>query len=73
MKNLWQKLSEENRIKLENYKKHHPNNAKTLIEILKTKVSWIDLRVIEMMHLFNALEVKDFNFVTPLDNIFYGN
>ena len=73
MKTLWEKLSQENRSKLENYKKQQPNNAKILIEILKQKVAWIDLRVIEMMHLFEALEVKDFNFVTPLDNIFYGN
>jgi hypothetical protein len=69
---LYEKLTEENKTKLENYKEQYPTIAKNLIQALQTKVSWIDLRVIEMMHLFDALEVKDFNFVTPLDNIFYG-
>lgn len=72
METLYEKLTEENKINLENYKKQYPTIAKNLIQALQTKVSWIDLRVIEIMHLFDALEVKDFNFVTPLDNIFYG-
>jgi hypothetical protein len=72
MKTLWEKLTEENKSKLENYKEQYPTIANNLIQALQTKVSWIDLRVIEMMHLFDALEIKDFNFVTPLDNIFYG-
>jgi hypothetical protein len=72
MKSLWKKLSKENRNKLENYKEQYPSIANNLIQALQTKVSWIDLRVIEMMHLFDALEVKEFMFVTPLDNIFYG-
>ena len=73
MKTLYEKLSEENKTKLENYKKEQPTFSLLLIQALQTKVSWIDLRVIEMMHLFDALEVKDFHFVTPLDNLFYGN
>ena len=72
MKTLYEKLTEENKTKLENYKEQYPTIANNLIQALQTKVSWIDLRVIEMMHLFDALEVKDFEFVTPLDNIFYG-
>ncbi len=71
MKTLWDKLSEENRNKLKKYKEQHPTIANNLIMDLKIKISWIDLKVIEMMHLFDALAVKDFNFVTPLDNIFY--
>jgi hypothetical protein len=72
METLYEKLTEENKTKLENYKKQYPSIANNLIQALQTKVSWIDLRVIEMMHLFDALEVKDFEFITPLDNIFYG-
>jgi hypothetical protein len=72
MKTLWEKLTEKNKAKLENYKKEQPTFSLLLIQALQTKVSWIDLRVIEMMHLFDALEIKDFNFVTPLDNLFYG-
>ncbi|MFY7939223.1 MAG: hypothetical protein ACOVOQ_17730 [Flavobacterium sp.] len=72
MKTLYEKLTQENKTKLENYKEQYPTIANNLIQALQTKVSWIDLRVIEMMHLFDALEVKDFNFITPLDNIFYG-
>lgn len=72
MKTLYEKLTEENKTKLENYKEQYPTIANNLIQALQTKVSWIDLRVIEMMHLFDALEVKNFEFITPLDNIFYG-
>jgi hypothetical protein len=72
METLYEKLTQENRNKLENYKEQYPSIANNLIQALQTKVSWIDLRVIEMMHLFDALEVKDFEFITPLDNIFYG-
>lgn len=72
METLYEKLTEENKTKLENYKEQYPTIANNLIQALQTKVSWIDLRVIEMMHLFDALEVKEFEFITPLDNIFYG-
>lgn len=72
METLYEKLTEENKTKLENYKEQYPTIANNLIQALQTKVSWIDLRVIEMMHLFDALEVKNFEFITPLDNIFYG-
>lgn len=72
METLYEKLTEVNKTKLENYKEQYPTIANNLIQALQTKVSWIDLRVIEMMHLFDALEVKDFEFITPLDNIFYG-
>jgi hypothetical protein len=72
METLYEKLTQENKTKLENYKEQYPSIANNLIQALQTKVSWIDLRVIEMMHLFDALEVKDFEFITPLDNIFYG-
>jgi hypothetical protein len=73
METLYEKLTQENKTKLENYKEQYPSIANNLIQALQTKVSWIDLRVIEMMHLFDALEIKDFNFITPLDNLFYGN
>lgn len=72
METLYEKLTEENKTKLKNYKEQYPTIANNLIQALQTKVSWIDLRVIEMMHLFDALEVKEFEFITPLDNIFYG-
>lgn len=72
METLYEKLTEVNKTKLENYKEQYPTIANNLIQALQTKVSWIDLRVIEMMHLFYALEVKNFEFITPLDNIFYG-
>jgi hypothetical protein len=72
METLYEKLTQENKTKLENYKEQYPSIANNLIQALQTKVSWIDLRVIEMMHLFDALEVKEFNFINPLDNLFYG-
>ena len=66
MKTLWEKLSDENKLKLAAY------TPIDLVMVLTKEVAWTNLKVIEMMHLFDALEVKDFNFVTPLDNIFYG-
>jgi hypothetical protein len=72
MKNLWDKLSEENRNKLKNYKEKYPTISGKLIVSLKAEVAWTELKVIEMMQLFEALEVKEFMFVTPLDNLFYG-
>lgn len=72
MKNLWSKLSEENRTKLKNYKKKYPTISGELIVSLKAEVAWTELKIIDMMQLFEALEVKEFMFVTPLDNLFYG-
>jgi hypothetical protein len=66
MKTLWQKLSEVNRLKLVGYTSYN------LVIVLTTEVAWTNLKVIEMMHLFEALEVKDFNFVTPLNDLFYA-
>lgn len=67
MKTLYEKLTQENKLKLAAY------TPIDLVMVLTKEVAWTNLRVIEIMHLFNALEVKDFNFVTPLDNLFYGN
>ena len=66
MKTLYEKLSQENKLKLAAY------TPIDLIMVLTKEVAWTNLRVIEMMHLFDALEVKEFEFITPLDNIFYG-
>jgi hypothetical protein len=68
MRSLYEKLSPANRSKLDGKTEKHY----FLIQILKTKVAWTDLRVYEMMQLFEALEIKEFNFITPLDNLFYG-
>jgi hypothetical protein len=68
MKTLYEKLSPANRKKLDGKTEKHY----FLIQILKTKVAWTDLKVYEMMQLFEALEIKEFNFITPLDNLFYG-
>jgi hypothetical protein len=72
MKTLFEKLSEENRKKLEIYKEKNPAIFYSLWVSLKTEVAWTELKVIEMMQLFEALEIKEFNFINPLDNLFYG-
>ena len=68
MKTLYEKLSPANRKKLDD--KTEKNYF--LIQTLKSQVAWTELKVIDMMYLFDALEVKEFMFVTPLDNLFYG-
>ena len=72
MKTLWEKMSEQDRVKLQNYKNEFPTIATVLIKTLQEKVAWSDLRVFELMRLFEALEINEFNFITPLDKIFYG-
>lgn len=67
MKTLYEKLSQENKLKLAAY------TTIDLVMVLTKEVAWTNLKVIEMMYLFDALEVKDFHFVLPLDNLFYGN
>lgn len=67
MKTLYEKLSQENKLKLAAY------TPIDLVMVLTKEVAWTNLRVIEIMHLFDALEVKEFHFVTPLDDLFYGN
>jgi len=68
MKNLWDKLSEKNRNKLDGKTEKHY----FLIQTLKAEVAWTELKVIDMMHLFEALEINEFNYILPLDNLFYG-
>jgi hypothetical protein len=72
METLYEKLTKENRTKLRNYKEKYPTISGKLIVSLKAEVAWTELKVIEMMQLFEALEVKEFNFINPLDNLFYG-
>ena len=72
MKTLWEKMSEQDRVKLQNYKEKYPTIADKLIVSLKAEVSWAQLKVIELMQLFEALEINEFNFINPLDKIFYG-
>lgn len=68
MESLWRKMSQKDRSKIK------PINEQKafLIDTLQTKVAWSDLKVTEMMQLFEALEINEFNFINPLDNIFYG-
>jgi len=68
MKTLYQKLSPANRSKLDGKTEKHY----FLIQTLKNKVAWTDLKVYEMIHLFESLEIKEFNFINHLDNLFYG-
>ena len=68
MESLWVKMSQKDRSKIK------PINEQKafLIDTLQTKVAWSDLKVFELMQLFEALEINEFNFINPLDNIFYG-
>ena len=72
MATLWEKMSEQDRNKLHNYKREFPTISTVLIQSLQTKVAWSDLRVFELMQLFEALEINEFYFINPLDQIFYG-
>jgi hypothetical protein len=68
MESLWRKMSQKDRSKIK------PINEQKafLIDTLQRKVAWSDLKVFELMQLFEALEINEFNFINPLDQIFYG-
>lgn len=70
MKNLWQRLSEENRLKIENQRTLYPTITRKLIEELETKCAYTDLRFESVIYLIQELTEQDKDFVVLIDNLF---
>lgn len=70
MKNLWKRLSEENRLKLENQKTLYPTITKDLIDELQNTFSYVDLKFESVIYLVQELTKEDKGWVVLIDNIF---
>lgn len=70
MKNLWNRLSEENRLKIENQKTLYPTITRDLIDELKTTFSYVDLKFESVIYLVQELTKEDKGWVVLIDNLF---
>lgn len=70
MKNLWQRLSEENRLKIENQRTLYPTTTKKLIEELQSNYTYTDLRFESVIYLIQELTKQDKDFVVLIDDLF---
>lgn len=70
MKNLWQRLSEENRLKIENQKTLYPTTTRKLIEELQSIYAYTDLRFESVIYLIQELTQENKDIVTLIDDLF---
>lgn len=70
MKNLWQRLSEENRLKIENQRTLYPTTTRKLIEELQSNYTYTDLRFESVIYLIQELTNQDKDFVVLIDDLF---
>lgn len=70
MKNLWQRLSEENRLKIENQRTLYPTITRKLIEELQSNYTYTDLRFESVIYLIQELTKQDKDFVVLIDDLF---
>lgn len=70
MKNLWQRLSEENRLKIENQKTLYPTITRKLIEELQSNYTYTDLRFESVIYLIQELTQENKDIVTLIDDLF---
>ena len=62
MKNLYQKLSDENQQKLKDFSKQYPTTGDIIIEVLKSNYSWSLIRLGDALSIWNAIDDNPFNF-----------
>ena len=70
MKTLWERLSEENRLKLENQKTLYPTTTKDLIDELQNTFTYTDLKFESVIFLVQELTKEDKGWVVLINNIF---
>lgn len=70
MKNLWQRLSDENRFKIENQITLYPTITRKLIEELQSNYTYTDLRFESVVYLVQELTNQDKDFVVLIDDLF---
>lgn len=70
MRNLWQRLSEENRLKIENQITLYPTITRKLIEELQSNYTYTDLRFESVIYLIQELTQENKDIVVLIDNLF---
>jgi hypothetical protein len=70
MRNLWNRLSEENRLKLESNKTLYPTITKNLIDELQSTFSYVDLKFESVIYLVQELTKEDKGWVVLIDDLF---
>jgi len=70
MKTLWDRLSEDNRLKLENQKTLYPTITKNLIRELQNNYTYTDLRFESVIFLVQELTKEDKGWVVLIDDLF---
>ena len=70
MRNLWQRLSEENRLKIENQRTLYPTITRKLIEELQSNYTYTDLRFESVIYLIQELTQENKDIVTLIDDLF---
>lgn len=70
MKSLWQRLSEDNRSKLEANKTLYPTIIKNLIAELETTYTYTDLKFESVIFLVQELTKDDKGWVVLIDDLF---
>lgn len=70
MKNLWQRLSDENRFKIENQITLYPTITRKLIEELQSNYTYTDLRFESVIYLIQELTQENKDIVTLIDDLF---
>ena len=70
MRNLWNRLSEENRLKLENQRTLYPTIGKALIEELQQTFTYTDLKFESVIFLAQELTDDNKGWVVLIDDLF---
>jgi len=73
MKNLWERLSEENQLILLQNQKTYPTLYGSIISNLKNTFGWTNLSVSDASYLVQDLSKDDKDFITILDKLFNNN
>ena len=73
MKNLWERLSEENKLILLENQITYPTLYGSIISNLKNTFGWTNLSVSDAHHLVQDLTKYDKDFITILDELFNNN
>jgi hypothetical protein len=73
MKNLWERLSEENQLILLTNQITYPTLYGSIISNLKNTYGWTNLNVSDAHHLVQDLTKYDKDFITILDELFNNN
>jgi hypothetical protein len=73
MKNLWERLSEENQLILLQNQITYPTLYSSIISNLKNTYGWTNLSVSDAHHLVQDLTKYDKDFITILDKLFNNN